>query len=225
MYRMGMSFTDPATYRRGIGILRDCVRHGRERDAIYGRTGVAPAAREPVDVELMAPLTPGATIHARLRSSDLYLTSLHNGTAGFYFKGAPVSLPARTQETQVMLGFTDHYKDLGAFVSLGDITMGRIDAAIAAIATWREETNLSSRESRGNLGTVQSEAVRHILLLCLILSEAARFHRVAETVENALGGTKNTPLTLGEIDRLTRDWGRLSAAGDTADVALPAEPG
>lgn len=225
MYRTALSFDDPGRYRAGIGILRDVVLAGRERDAWLGRTALAPAAREPVQINLLAPLTPGASIFARIRSGDVYLTSLHNGVAGFYFKGAPVSRPARTQETQVMLGFSDHYSDLGNFESLETISSGRIDAAIAAIARWRPDSVIASREKRANGSMVQSEAARHILLLCLVISEAVRFHRVAQTVENGLSGMPNAPLTLKQIDRLTRDWGRLSAAGDVADVALGAEPG
>lgn len=220
MYHSGLSFADGRTYERGIHILRDVVFSGRERDIRLGQQTWPADARELVTLHLDAPLTPNASIRARIRTADLYLTSVHNGRAGFYFKDHAPCQAGRLQENQVLLGFGSHYNDLGSFESLGAITVGRVDAAIAAIARWSDAP--TSREARADGTRIQAAAARHLLLLCLVASEAARSDPIFLTVRNALDGVPNQPLTLAQVDRQARDWDRLSRAGDQG-VSVPSE--
>jgi len=230
MYLSVLSFVDRDSsfdrraFRRGIDTLTESTKEGRDRDKVHGRTSLPPSLREPVQVRLFAPYTPGASISARLRSSDVYLTSVHNENAGFYFTEGGLQLPTKTMEDQVVLPFTGHYNDLGRFVSLEKITLGKIDAAISAISRWTRATTITNKLKNPGDGSVsQSADAKHLLLLCLILSESIRFPRIMDTVENALGGSPDTPLALGEIDELARKWGTLSRTPGGGDVAVRTE--
>lgn len=157
-----------------------------------------------VRVQVNAPYTPNTRISVYLRTHDLYVIGVENQRAAFYFFD---TLIEKVIAQQVTLGFTGHYDDLGSFVSIGKLTGARIDAAVAAIAAWTPSTVISSRVSTGPLRSqTQSEAVRHLLVLILVLAEAARFPEVSATVRNAIGGTANTPLALAAIDSLVHEW-------------------
>jgi hypothetical protein len=157
-----------------------------------------------------------------MRTSDVYVTSVHNRHAGFYFTGNEPIVPPKTHETQVVLPFSDHYNDLGRFVSLNKIDLGMIDGAVTTIYNWRPSTQISNRVSRSNDTMAQSPEARQLLLLCLILSESIRFHQIEDTVANAFGGAQNSPLTLWEIDELARDWSKLSRA-QGREIAIQSE--
>lgn len=220
MYGMGLSLATGQDYERGIGILRDVVGHGRDRDAWLRESSSSVASVETVRVKIHAPYTPDTQINVYLRTCDLYVVGVENKRAAFYFAD---SLMGRMIGQQVLLGFTGHYSDLGNFVSIGKLNAARIDAAVAAIAAWTQSTVISSRVSTSpHRSQNQSEDVRHLLVLILILAEAARFHKVSATVRNAIAGTTDTPLSLAAIDTLVHKWGKKSASGDDADVAVRA---
>jgi hypothetical protein len=220
MYGMGVSLATGQDYERGVGILRDVVGHGRDRDAWLRGSNPSVANVETVRVQIHAPYTPDTQINVYLRTCDLYVIGVENKRAAFYFSD---SLMGRMIGQQVMLGFTGHYSDLGSFVSIGKLNTARIDAAVAAIAAWTPSTVISSRVSTlPHRSQNQSEDVRHLLVLILILAEAARFHEVSATVRNAIAGTADTPLTLAAIDALVHEWGKRSASDDAAGVAVRA---
>jgi hypothetical protein len=220
MYGMGISLATGRDYERGIGILRDIVGHGRDRDAwLQGANRDAPSV-ETVRVQVHAPYTPNTHINVHLRTSDLYVIGVENERAAFYFSD---TLLGKIIGRQIVLGFTGHYSDLGSFISIGKLTPARMDAAVAAIAAWTQSTTISSRVSASpQRSQVQSEEVRHLLVMILILAEAARFHEVSATVGNAIAGLANTPLSLAAIDSLIHEWGKRSASPDAAGVAVKA---
>lgn len=217
MFGMGVSLQSSGDYTRGVRMLRDLVVHGRERDDWVRSRNVVIVHPEEIRVQITAPYTPDATIFVTLRSTDLYVSSVQNDHAAFYFSDCP---PGRLVTNQVLLGFSSHYSDLGSFESIGRLSSSRVDGAVAAIAHWTASTPISSREKTVRQ-QVQSEDVRHLLTLILILSESARFYPIERTVENALAGRFDDPLTLRDIDLLVHEWGARSARNDTASVAVP----
>jgi len=218
MYGMGVSVGNGQDYERGIGILRDIIGHGRERDAWLRERSPTAQSVETVRVYLPAPYTPRAQIHVHLRTRDAYVIGVENERAAFYFSD---SLFGRLIVQQVMLGFSGHYSDLGSFASIGQVTAARIDAAVAAIAGWTPSTVITSRVSTApHRSQLQSEQVRHLLVLILVLAEAARFHDVLASVKNAIDGHPDTPLTLAAIDSLVHEWGQRSASADAVGLAV-----
>jgi len=221
---MGLSLKDGRAYLNGVRVLRDVVLAGRERAIWQAQKDRASWQPEQIQVRVDAPYTADAYIYVRLRTSDLYITSICNGEGrdrvGFYFKDSAFQ---KSIEDQVTLGFTGHYNDLGNFESIAELNQGRLDGAIASIARWRQVTKITSRVVDGNGKVIQSEFARHLLTLCLTVSESARFHKVSDTVRNALDGDKNNPLTLGDIDRLVHSWGQQSRLENNGGVAVPNE--
>ena len=165
MYGMGVSLATGQDYERGIGILRDVVGHGRDRDAWRQRANPAVANVETVRVQVHAPYTPDTQINVYLRTSDLYVIGVENKRTVFYFSD---TLMGKMIGQQVMLGFTGHYSDLGNFVSIRKLTPARIYAAVAVIAAWTQSTVISSRVSTGpHRSQIQSEDVRHLMVTLL----------------------------------------------------------
>ena len=58
------------------------------------------------------------------------------------------------------------------------------------------------------------------MIVILMISEAARFFEVEQTVANALNSRPNTPLTPFGIEQLTHEWGQRSGEGDFRKVAI-----
>jgi hypothetical protein len=223
MYHTGVSFESSKSFRRGIHMLRDVVRAGRERDRLQGRSGFPPELREPVQVRLNAPYTPEAHVLVRLNTANLYVSSVHSTQAGFYFRVDNAPPLIKTQEDQVILGFSGHYNDLGRFVSLGRLTPGSIDGAIASIGAWERTTEISNVRKTATGKDVQSDQARQLLAICLLVAESTRFFPVAEYVERCLDGNASEGLSLGEIDSLVRKWEQQSRDPDSTTVAVPAE--
>jgi hypothetical protein len=213
MYHMALSLRNVAEHSRGLRTLRELVGHGRERDAWLVSERRAGPLPEMISVWLEAPLTVGA-VTVILRTSDVYVIGVANDHAAFYFKDTP---PGRLIANQVLLGFTGHYKDLGAYVSLGRLDKGRFDAAVAR---WTSATKISN-VIKSAKGQEQSPEARHLLALILVTAESARFLSIGLTVANALDGGPDSPLTLADIDQRVHDWEKQSARAFPMEVAVP----
>ena len=180
---------------------------------------------EPFVVTMTVPGQPGLTLDAFLRPDDLYIYGIRNRQAEFYFndtpsallfKHRPLSDGLRIKDNQRLLGFGGHYSNLGSyarnFVAAGagngvPINRGSITAALTQLARWRQDQEISNRDKETSQPT--SEA-RHLQLLTLMIAEAARFPDIERTIENALDGISDNPLTPQDIEELTHEWGKLS---------------
>jgi ribosome inactivating protein len=142
-----------------------------------------------------------------------YIFGIRNSHAEFYFND---TAGLRIMGDQRLLGFGGHYSNLGSYADQS-INRGTITAALTQIAHWRQDQEISNRSKETSQPT--SEA-RHLLLLILMISEAARFFDIERTIANALDGSPDTPLTPQMIQTLTRQWGYLSRGGDYRQVAI-----
>jgi hypothetical protein len=88
---------------------------------------------------------------------------------------------------------------------------GSITAALTQLARWRRDQEISNRDKETSQPT--SEA-RHLQPLILMISEAARFPEIEQTIANALDGTRDSPLKPEDIQKLTHQWGELSGRND-----------
>lgn len=176
-----------------------------------GRGGLAPT----LIVTMPAPDLPEVSVDAFIRTDDLYLYGVQNRHAAFYFKDSGLKLIGNQQ----LLGFTGHYKHLGSYADL-ILNRGTITAAIGQISHWRSAGAVTSRrKDRYGVNHPTSEA-GHLLILILMISEAARFFAIEQTVANALDGRQDTPLTPLAIEQLTHEWSQRSGADDFRQVAI-----
>jgi hypothetical protein len=164
-------------------------------------------------VSITVPDQPGLTLDAFLRVDNLYVFGIRSRHAAFYFNDAT---GLRIMGNQRLLGFGGHYSNLGSYADLS-INRGTIAVALTQIAHWRQDQEISNRGKETSQPT--SEA-RHLLLLILMISEAARFFDIERTIANALDGRSNTPLTPQMIQTLTRQWAYLSREGNYRQVAI-----
>ncbi|MBV8189375.1 MAG: hypothetical protein JOY64_10500 [Alphaproteobacteria bacterium] len=84
------------------------------------------------------------------------------------------------------------------------------------IAGWRQDQEISNRAKETSRPTA---VARHLLLLILIISEAARFPDIERTITCALNYTQGG-LTPQQIYSLTHQWESLSRLGAFPQVAL-----
>jgi hypothetical protein len=88
------------------------------------------------------------------------------------------------------------------------------------LAQWHRDTLISNKE-KDRFGEQQlTSAGRHLLMLILIVSEAARFFDIERTIAGALDNRPNTPLAPADIQRLTHEWDYLSRLKDFRRVAI-----
>ncbi len=167
-------------------------------------------------VTMPAPDLPGVSVDAFIRTGDLYLYGVQNRRGAFYFKDYAGSKLIANQQ---LLGFTGHYNDLGSYADL-TLDRGAITAAIDQISRWRSADAVTSRQ-KDRFGVNHPTAdARRLMILILMISEAARFFAIEQTVANALDGRPGTPLTGFEIERLTHEWGQRSDGGEFRQVAI-----
>jgi len=207
-------------YSQTIAQLRRSIERGRALDA--GRSGkerglpdrTVTVSLEPPD-EAMAAKAKRPRLLVTIACKDVYLTNFkadNDKPTEFYFNDTTAG---RTITDQRILGFSSSYTNLGKFESLavgGSLNKGRISAAIRAVASWTRATQLSSVDGKGT----QTDVVRHLLTLILMVSEGARFYSVEKKMAEILDGIPATAADLAAIDRRTRDWNK----GDK-DVAIP----
>ena len=167
-------------------------------------------------VTITVPNQSDLALNAFLRIDDLYIFGVENRHATFYFNDTP---GLKLIANQRLLGFGGHYNDLGSYASL-TINRGAIIAALTQIAHWRKDQEISNRRKDRTDAPQQTGEARHLLLLILLISEAARFFDIERTVANALNGIDNVPLDPPMIQRLTHEWGYLSSQGDYRQVAI-----
>jgi hypothetical protein len=194
-------------YSVNMRYLRQQILRGRDK-AEDGATSFV--------VRMPAPDEPETHVDAFMRAGDLYLYGFQNRHCGFYFKDNP---GLRLIANQRLLGFSGHYSELGDYGALS-ISRGAITAAITQLSRWRRDTAITNKE-KDRFGVQQlTAAARHLLMLILMVSEAARFFEIERTIANALDGIRDTPLTPAMIQRLTHEWDSLSKAGDFRRVAI-----
>jgi len=195
-------------YSSNLRYLRQQILQGRDR-------GVT----EPFMINMTVPDQPGLTLDVFLRLDDVYIYGIGNRESEFYFndtpsellfKQRPLSDGLRIKDNQRLLGFGGHYSNLGSYANLS-INRGTITAALTQLARWRRDQEISNRDKETSQPT--SEA-RHLQLLILMISEAARFPDIERTIANALDGTRDSPLTPQDIQKLTHEWGDLSSKSD-----------
>lgn len=238
-FRSTISFDDADSYQRGVRIAREVLLYARERKAlILASAGGGEAERvtrkalaaEDTDSLLLRIDTAGqggTSLALVLRPTDLYVISLHNSFADFYF--SDILERKRLNGTQVSLRFSSSYVDIGSYASLSGLSANALRAAVIGVANWRPGRDISTVTQTASGDTVQSPEMRQLLLLILATAEAFRLRPVEETVAQALGASGCTPRSLGEIDRLVRDWSKRSraamASGATdPDIAVSALP-
>jgi hypothetical protein len=167
-------------------------------------------------VTMPVPEQPALAVDAFMRVDNLYIFGLQNRQGVFYFND---TAGLKLIGNQRLFGFGGHYNDLGSYADLA-INRGTIAAALNQIAHWRRDQEISNRR-KDRIGVPQQTGeARHLLLLILMISEAARFFDIERTVANALDGLDNTPLDPPGIQRLTHEWGYLSSQGDFQQVAI-----
>jgi ribosome inactivating protein len=184
---------------------------------------------DPFIVRIEVPDQHSLTLDAYLRPDDVYIYGIGNRESEFYFNDTPAALLSkfralsdgvRLKDNQRILGFGGHYKDMGSYArnfvaaDAGDgirINRGTIIAALTQLARWQKRQEISNREEETLRAT--SEA-RHLQLLILMISEAARFPEIEQTIANALDGTPDSPLKPEKIQDLTHDWANLSGKTD-----------
>jgi hypothetical protein len=194
-------------YGVNLRFLRQQILRAREqRDAEH----VQLAVRMP------APETPSVYIDAFIRVSDLYLFGIQNRHCAFYFKDNP---GMKLIGNQRLLGFTGHYNDLGDYGGL-TVTRGAIEAAITQLGQWRRDSEITNKQKDRSGQQQLTATARHLLILVLMVSEAARFFQIEQTITNALDGRPNTPLTPLAVQELTHQWGYLSKLNDFRRVAI-----
>lgn len=222
---------DAASYRRGVRIARDVLLYARQRkDVIAASAGGGDAAArvqralaaEPDD-NLLLGVTDGrpgeAPLRLVVRRTDLYVISIHNGQAGFYFTDTRER--QRWHEVQVGLRFSSSYVDLGAYASLAALDGNALRAAVTGVAAWRADRTISTVTMTAR-GPAQTAEMRQLLLLILATAEAFRLRPVEDSVAQALGEAGAPALGLGEIDLLVRDWSKRSRAAAASGVMDPA---
>lgn len=168
-------------------------------------------------VRISVPDQPGLIIDAFVRVDNLYMFGIRNRHTAFYFNDTAAG--ARLIGSQRLLGFSGHYIDLGSYTHL-TINRGTIVAALTQLAHWGRDQEISNRRQDRSGVPQQSGEARHLLLLILMISEAARFFDIERTIANALNGAPDTPLTPPMIQSLTHQWGSLSREGDYRQVAI-----
>jgi hypothetical protein len=186
--------------------LRQVILRARERP---GATHVRTRVR--------APYTEEAFVDAVLRTDDLYVVCVGNRNGEFYFKD---HTGPKLVANQTLLGFTGHYNDLGSYAALA-VTAATIENAIANISRWHPTTALTSRvKDRYGQNQITPE-MGYLLLLILMVSEAARFFEIEQTIANALDGRPNTPLSPAKIEECVHEWEARSRRNDFRTVAIP----
>lgn len=203
---MGAAYRSGELYGINMRYLRQQILMARQSSAVSPYFAV----------KMPVPDQPALSVEAFLRVDNLYIFGLRNQHGVFYFNdNAGLKLIAN----QRLLGFSGHYSDLGSFADLV-ISRSTIATALTQIAHWRLTQEISNRR-KGQYGIPQqSGEARHLLMLILMISEAARFFDIEKTVANALDGINNVPLRPLMIQQLTHEWGYLSSQGDYRQVAI-----
>jgi hypothetical protein len=205
MMRIDFSTQTGEAYGVNMRFLRQQILKAREGS---GHTEMS--------VRLPAPDAEAAQVDAFIRVKDVSLYGFQNRNCAFYFND---NAGLRLIGNQRLLGFSGHYNDLGDYAGLS-ITRGSINAAITQLAQWHRDTLISNKE-KDRFGEQQlTSAGRHLLMLILIVSEAARFFDIERTIAGALDNRPNTPLAPADIQRLTHEWDYLSRLKDFRRVAI-----
>jgi hypothetical protein len=232
-FRTGLNLGDAAGYGRSIRMARDVLLYARQRKSLLAaqidqldprarsgpRQALAAEAEDNMLVSVQNVTDPDQPLSLVIRRTDLYMISVHNRHAGFYF--ADTMERQRRHESQVGLRFGSSYVGLGHYGTLPQFNAAAIHAAVNAVARWQPGTPISNvrKNQRGDDG--QSAEARQLLILILISAEAFRFRPVAQTVEQAVAGDSVPAGRLGELDTLVRDWDRRSRAATASGTIDP----
>jgi hypothetical protein len=206
----GEYVADLRAFRARISAQRDGARQNHIRCRVH-----APYSKSWIDV--------------LVRCDNLYLTGIGNQHGEFVLKDHFEGGKTKSGTSLTVLGFGGHYNDLAQYVACAEadtrldeagLTATSFDTAIHQISLWRPGAPPTSREKdSGGLQKV-APAVRSLLRVILMVSEAARFFPIGDMVARALAGGSVTRAELANIDRLVREWEKRSGAKDPG-VAIP----
>ena len=162
----------------------------------------------PLMVHLHAPDNPDKTTTALMRPRDLYIIGVRNKLANnfydIYFNDYTGAKFVGIKNSN--LPFSGHYKDLGPYSSLS-ISRGAIERAISAIAGWKNGDDIKSKKD-----DKQSAEAKHLLMLVLIISEAARYWQIEVAIGEALDG-KAISFNNDAVQDMANDWSGRSKRG------------
>jgi hypothetical protein len=204
MAGIDFNLTNSASYFHGMGWFRKEVSALRQNPNRFGPL--------PLMARLHAPDNPGKTITVLMQPRDLYLIGVKNQFSAIYFKD--YTGPKLAGINRSALDFTGNDMDLGPYSSLS-ISRRAIESAVWEIAEWKSAKDMTSRDN----DKLTPEA-RHLLMMRLIIAEAARFQQIEKAVGQALDGEAITLSNDAVQDMVNDGSARRKRGGAESPIIL-----
>jgi hypothetical protein len=198
MAGIDFNLTNSASYFHDMSWFRKEVSVRREKPNRWGPL--------PLMARLHAPDNPGTTITVLMPPQDLHLIGVKNQFNTIYVKD--YTGPKLAGINRSTRDFPANYKDLGSCSSLS-ISRAAIEGTISAIAEWKSAEGTSRDDDK------PTPEAQHLLMVTLIVAEAARISQIEKAIGEALDG-KEISLSNEAIQDMVNDrsaHGRRSGSG------------